>query len=123
MSILYGNRQIIITDMAYVYRNNEGKIIATSTAENFGEGWLFIEDDAKEYIEYLEQILIKNAPFRESDLQLARVLEDLINILTERDVIRFTDFPPAAQKRLNDRQLMRKKTQLSALIDENLFKI
>ena len=44
--------------MAYVYRNNEGKIIASSTAENFGEGWLFIEDDAKEYIEYLEQILI-----------------------------------------------------------------
>ena len=123
MGILYGNRWNYITDMAYVYRNNEGKIIATSTAEHFGEGWDFIEDDAKEYIEYLEQILIKNAPFRESDLQLARVLEDLINILTERDVIRFTDFPPAAQKRLNDRQLMRKKTQLSALVDETVFKI
>ena len=109
--------------MAYVYRNNEGKIIASSPAENFGDGWTFIEDDAKEYVEYLEHILIKNAPFRESDLQLARVLEDLINILTERDVIRFTDVPPAAQKRLNDRQLMRKKTQLSTLIDENLFKI
>ena len=123
MGIFFGNRQIDITDMAYVYRNNEGKIIATSTAEHFGEGWTFIEDDAKEYIEYLEQILIKNAPFRESDLQLARVLEDLINILTERDVIRFTDFPPAAQKRLTDRQLMRKKTQLSTLIDETVFKI
>ena len=109
--------------MAYVYRNIEGKIIASSPAENFGDGWLFIEDDAKEYVEYLEHILIKNAPFRESDLQLARVLEDLINILTVRDVIRFTDFPPAAQKRLNERQLMRKKTQLSTLIDENLFKI
>ena len=109
--------------MAYVYRNNEGKIVANSTVEISGEGWTYIESDSKEYIEYLENILIKNSPFRESDLQLARVLEDLINILIERDVIRFTDFPPAAQKRLNDRQLMRKKTQLSTLLDDGVFKI
>jgi hypothetical protein len=41
-------------------------------------------------------------------------------MLIERNLIRFTDFPQAAQKRLNDRQSMRKKTQLSRLIDENL---
>ncbi|MES2546185.1 MAG: hypothetical protein V4575_00660 [Pseudomonadota bacterium] len=109
--------------MAYIQRDAEGKIIATSTSENFGAGWSYIEDGAKEYIEFLENILIKNSPFRESDLQLARVLEDLINILIERDVIRFTDLPPAAQKRLNDRQMLRKKTQLSTLVDDAVFKI
>jgi hypothetical protein len=41
-------------------------------------------------------------------------------MLIDRNLIRFTDFPEAAQKRLNDRQSMRKKSQLSKLIDENL---
>lgn len=106
--------------MAYVFKNSQGNVIAASASENLGKGWMFIEDNAREYLEFLENSLAENAPFRESDIQLARVLEDLISMLIEKNIIRFTDFPQAAQKRLNDRQGMRKKTQLSKLIDENL---
>ena len=60
-----------------------------------------------------------NDPFRESDIQLARVLEDLISLLIERDLLRFTDFPAAAQKRLIARQNMRKKNRMSDIIDED----
>lgn len=105
--------------MAYVLKNAEGKIIAVSTDNKVGEAWDFIDDMNKEYIEFLDFALTVNTPFRESDIQLARVLEDLISILTERNLIRFTDFPAAAQKRLNDRQSMRKKTQLSSILDED----
>lgn len=105
--------------MAYVYKNSEGEVVAASAA-NLGKGWAFIDDNAKEYLVFLENSLAEGAPFRESDLQLARVLEDLISMLIDRNLIRFTDFPEAAQKRLNDRQSMRKKSQLSKLIDENL---
>lgn len=103
--------------MAYVCKNTLGNVIAASATENLGDGWLFVEDNAREYLEFLENSLAKNAPFRESDIQLARVLEDLITILIERNIIRFTDFPAAAQKRLNDRQSMRKQTQLTGLVD------
>jgi hypothetical protein len=106
--------------MAYVFRSAQGSVIAASATENLGKGWEFVEDNAKEYLAFLENAFAENVPFRESDIQLARVLEDLISMLIERNVIRFTDFPEAAQKRLNDRQSMRKKTQLSKLIDENL---
>ena len=106
--------------MAYVFKNAQGRVVAASATENLGEGWEYVEDNAKEYLEFLENSLAENAPFRESDIQLARVLEDLISMLIERNVIRFTDFPEAAQKRLNDRQSMRKKTQLSRLVDESL---
>jgi hypothetical protein len=106
--------------MAYVFKNSQGNVVAASASENLGKGWIFIEDNAREYLEFLENSLAENAPFRESDIQLARVLEDLISMLIEKNIIRFTDFPQAAQKRLNDRQGMRKKTQLSKLIDENL---
>ena len=105
--------------MAYIFKNTQGVVVAASAAESFGEDWTFVEDNSKEYLEFLESSLAKNAPFRESDIELARVLEDLISMLIERNLIRFTDFPQAAQKRLNDRQSMRKNTQLSKLTDEN----
>jgi len=104
--------------MAYIFRNEQG-IIKGNSSHNLGEGWLFIENDSKEYLEYLEQCLAENAPFRESDIQLARVLEDLISILIDRGMIRFTDFPPEAQKRLNYRQSMRKKNRLTDIVDES----
>ncbi|MDI1310286.1 MAG: hypothetical protein PSV17_12785 [Methylotenera sp.] len=104
--------------MAYVLKNAQGTITA-SALENLGAGWEFIENDSKEYIEFLEHSLAESSPFRESDIQLARVLEDLISILIDRGTIRFTDFPPAAQKRLNYRQSMRKKNRLSGIVDEN----
>jgi hypothetical protein len=106
--------------MAYVFRSAQGSVIAASATENLGKGWEFIENNAKDYLEFLEGSLAENVPFRESDIQLARVLEDLISMLIERNIIRFTDFPEAAQKRLNDRQSMRKKNQLSRLVDESL---
>lgn len=105
--------------MAYILRNAQGYIIAASATENLGGDWQFIEENAREYLDYLENSLAKSSVFRESDIQLARVLEDLISMLIERNLIRFTDFPVAAQKRLIDRQTMRKKTQLSSILDDD----
>jgi hypothetical protein len=111
--------------MAYIIKNSQGEVVAVSTAENpdtadkLGTDWIFVEDTSKEYLDFLEKSLAKSDPFRESDIHLARVLEDLITLMVERNMIRFTDFPPAAQKRLNDRQSLRKKTQLSTLLDDN----
>ena len=42
-----------------------------------------------------------------SDAGLARVTEDLIDILITRGVIQFTDFPPAAQAKLLERRQTR----------------
>lgn len=104
--------------MPYIFKNAEG-LITGSASEKLSGDWDFIEGDAKEYLDYLEQSLAEHAPFRESDIQLARVLEDLISILIDRGMVRFTDFPPAAQKRLNYRQSMRQKNRLSGIVDEN----
>lgn len=40
----------------------------------------------------------------DSDAAVARVTEDLIDILITRGVIQFTDFPPAAQVKLLQRR-------------------
>lgn len=45
----------------------------------------------------------------ESDSAIARVLEDLVDILITRGVIQFTDLPEAAQGKLLNRQQTRAK--------------
>ena len=46
---------------------------------------------------------------------MARVVEDLIDVLIAKNLINFTDFPPEAQKKMLRRQNLRRT--LSPLID------
>ena len=105
--------------MPYVLKNPDGTIKGVSAVPMEQEGWEFVEATSREYMAFLENALAMQDPFRESDIQLARVLEDLISLLIERDLLRFTDFPDAAQKRLIARQNLRKKNRMSDIIDEN----
>ncbi len=105
--------------MAYVLRNQQGQIIAASTDDQITPEWQEIDQNNAEYLSYIETSLKTHDAFRESDIQLARVLEDLIGILIERNLIQFTDFPSAAQKRLNDRQSMRSKNRLSMIFEDD----
>ncbi|OYY49571.1 MAG: hypothetical protein B7X95_09765 [Methylophilaceae bacterium 17-44-8] len=105
--------------MAYVLRDQQGQIIAASTDVQITPEWQEIDQSNAEYLSYIETSLKTHDAFRESDIQLARVLEDLIGILIERNLIQFTDFPSAAQKRLNDRQSMRSKNRLSMIFEDD----
>lgn len=105
--------------MAYVLKNSQGHITAASATEQPGTDWVHIDASDKTYISFLEKSLAEADEFRESDIHLARVLEDLVSLLVERNIIRFTDLPEQAQKRLNQRQSMRHKSQLSGILDDN----
>ena len=55
----------------------------------------------------------------DSDAGLARVTEDLIDILITRGIIQFTDFPPTAQaKLLQRRQTRATLSKRLSLLDE-----
>ena len=45
----------------------------------------------------------------ESDLAMARVLEDLIDLLIDKGVVMFSDFPEAARRKLLERHGLRKE--------------
>lgn len=106
--------------MAYVLKNKEGEIIAASPDTQVAADWIEVENTDTEYLDFLDNELKKHHTFRESDIQLARVLEDLISILIDRSLISFTDFPSAAQKRLNERQSLRHKNKLNLLGDDDV---
>ena len=61
---------------------------------------------------YLDRTLIDDIAMREwieSDLGLARVLEDVVDVLIEKGAIRFTDLPGAAQDKLMRRRGLRSR--------------
>ena len=95
--------------MPYVYRDAQGDIAAVYEQPVEG-GEEVAADDAA-----LKAFIQKNVPVAatdewvQSDLALARVMEDLIEILIDKKVLMFTDFPAGAQKKLLERRGFRKE--------------
>lgn len=104
--------------MPYVLKDTTGRITAVSMEPVEQAGWQVIDPQSREYLDFLEQAIAVQDKFRQSDIQLARVLEDLIELLIEREIIRFTDFPDPAQKRLLERQSLRREVGGLRLIDD-----
>lgn len=106
--------------MPHILRDESGKVQAVS--QNAITGWQEVQPGDVDYVDFLATAISKEDKFRESDIQLARVLEDLISLLIDRDFIRFTDFPEPAQKRLIEREGLRaRKSELNLLSDEDSF--
>lgn len=96
--------------MPFVYRDGDGNIQAVYEQPVEGGEEVAADDPA------LKAFVQRNLPstdlqddFVQSDLALARVMEDLIEILIDKKVIMFTDFPEGAQQKLLARRGLRKE--------------
>lgn len=107
--------------MIYIKRNVSGEIdnIEFAPAENLEEISLH-DPQITEFI--------KNSPDSEAivqsvlnrlDLDMVRVIEDLIDILIERDLIRFTDLPEPVQNKLLFKRKMRNISNETTIIDDD----
>ncbi len=97
--------------MPYVKRDADGKIAAVyQTAAEGAEEQITAEDEElRAFLSGGDQESIAKQEFMESDLGLARVLEDLIDLLIEKGAFMFTDLPPAAQQKLLGRRGLRRE--------------
>ena len=91
--------------MPYVRRNSSGQIVALSVEAL--DGFELVSEDDLDLSEFELRQWAAHNRLRESDLAVVRVLDDLINLLIDKNVIRFTDLPDAAQKKLLDRRGLR----------------
>ncbi|MCL2892704.1 tryptophan synthase subunit beta [Brenneria tiliae] len=88
--------------MFYIQRNGNGHLIRIEKRpfpEMNGE----LAEDSTEALAWYEShqtALDGLQQLRQSDLEMVRVLEDLIQVLINKGVISITDFPPAAQLKL-----------------------
>lgn len=93
--------------MPYVARGADGRIVAIAAEATAGISEL-IAGDAPELLHFLGRISEEVAnDFARSDLALIRVVEDLIDTLIEKNLLRFTDLPEAAREKLAERRSLR----------------
>ena len=97
--------------MPFVKRNADGNIVAVyAKAVQDGLEELNAEDPLLlEFLAEGDPDAAAKKDMIESDLGLARVLEDLIDLLIEKGTFRFTDLPDAAQRKLLARRGLRKE--------------
>ena len=91
--------------MPYIRRDAQGRIAAVQLEP--GDGLEQLSAGAPELAEFTRKMAGDQHSLEQSDMRLVRVLEDLIELLIARDVIRFTDLPQAAQEKLLERRSMR----------------
>lgn len=91
----------------FVKRDARGNICAVSR-EKITEVNEPIAADAEELTQFLQTSKPEaQRALEQSDLQMARVMEDVVNLLIDKAVIRFTDLPAAAQQKLLSRREVR----------------
>lgn len=108
----------------YVKRDGRGDLIAIGRAgpggeAPGGEGWCAARDDDPDVLAFGRALVGASNPMAPSDLGLVRVIEDLVDLLIDRAVIRFTDLPPAAQLKLMERRGAREAMQRLSLLDDD----
>lgn len=97
--------------MPFVARDANGRIVAVAAEATVAETEA-IAATAPELQAFLSSLTTDGAPdLVRSDLGLIRVVEDLIETLMDKNVLRFTDLPEAAQQKLMERRSIRKSMQ------------
>ena len=100
--------------MPFITRNTQGEVISIHR-EQQSEHQEFLISYHPEVINFLNgndpdnsnQVTL-NA-LRDSDVELARMAEDLVDVLIKKQVILFTDLPDAVQQKLVNRQKLRQR--------------
>lgn len=95
--------------MLYAKVNETGEIVDVST-QHSDDYSLLVAPDNPTVARILEAKLDQQASqelLSSSDQEMMRILEDLIDLLTEKRLIQFTELPLAAQKKLLSRKWVR----------------
>ena len=94
--------------MFHVLRNTQG-VIETVSREH-RPGCELLPEDHPEIRQFFAPH-VKDTEFNAADADFVRVIEDLIDTLIMKNVIRHTDLPAAAQKKLMLRKGLRNRMQ------------
>lgn len=91
--------------MFYTKRDAEGRLLRVEAAAFDGMTGQLPDDDSelRAWLAARDSL----AHLRQSDLEMVRVLEDLVHALIDKGVLRITDLPEAAQAKLAGRSRAR----------------
>ena len=103
--------------MYFVRRNTQGEIVALAKEMN-GEHSEQIDPHHPEVLKFLAH---SGEVFNDLDTSLIRVIEDLVDVLIDKNLLRLTDLPLPAQEKLLSRKKVRSslKNSLNILVDND----
>jgi len=108
--------------MPYVIRNNKGEIVTIHQNKN-DENAQWLEENDSQIMAFINNTVAPSKVKRAltgSDNEMARVIEDLVDLLMEKQIFVYTELPEAVQAKLNIRkQLRQDMSSLENLIDED----
>ncbi len=95
--------------MVYVQRDAEGRLLRVEHEpfEGMTETLAVESEELHRWLAAREEVKARLASLRESDLELVRVLEDVVGVLVGKGLIRYTDLPEAARRKLDRRAVTR----------------
>lgn len=95
--------------MLYAIRDNDGKIISISQTDTPNSELVDIKNpEVQAFLSITPESFAPDNYLDQSDISVARIVEDLIELMVSRNLIIFTDLPDAAQRKLLTRKLARK---------------
>lgn len=112
--------------MIYIERDEQGNITAIrrdeETAEGAEEKEVLTSDALMEFLanENLPLPLYKTV-LEHMDTEFIRVLDDLVDVLVQKNVILLTDLPEGARKKIYDRKAVRLKIQHPQVIVDDVI--
>jgi len=100
------------SELLYARRNTDGEIIGVSeTPDNPDD--LPISNTDPALLQFLS----------ETDVSMARVVEDLVDLLIDKNLIRFTDLPESARAKMMERRTVRSAISENIILldDDNIL--
>jgi hypothetical protein len=112
--------------MPYVQRNQAGTIVSL-TVLPVSDADQFLQPDDPEVVKFLSHPMIGDNPqdnasmeLFAADLKMIRVVEDLIDLLTSKGVIMFSELPADAQEKLLSKKNVRQQYVSSDILIDDL---
>ena len=108
--------------MMYIKYCETGEVVAVSEDKLPGFLPVIKDTDKSALAFFLKKNQSASNVLDETDKNMARVMEDVVNLLVDKGIICFTDLPLAAQQKLAQRKKLRGSHQSINLLsdDENL---
>jgi hypothetical protein len=97
--------------MLYAERNEQGEITAIRNSPEQPGQEQISDDELVAFFSQSGDIASYQTLLTLLDTRIVRVLDDLVDVLVEKNIIRFTDLPEDARKKIGDRKRIRKKMQ------------
>ena len=102
--------------MPYVERNESGTVVAVASTPDAGGGKKeFLPLEHADVLQFLAALAAgkdgdgSSLALIASDLRMIRVIEDVVDLLIQKNVIIFSDLPPAVQTKLLQKRGQRER--------------